>query len=229
MDIHNLERELGYSFNDISLLEHALVHKSTVGNERLNSNERLEFLGDAVLQLSISSHLFKKYEKMPEGNMAKLRASLVCQSTLAKMAKQLNLGEILKLGKGEILSDGMEKPSILSDAVEAVLGAIFIDGGFDKACEVVLNLFKPFVELYLNGMYDGDYKTKLQEILQKNGNVLIKYTITGQSGMPHDMDFAVDVSCNGKVIGSGTGKSKKSAEQSAAKCAIDSINAGKGK
>lgn len=227
MDIHNLERELGYSFNDISLLEHALVHKSTVGNERLNSNERLEFLGDAVLQLSISSYLFTKYEKMPEGKMAKLRASLVCQSTLAKMAKQLNLGEIIKLGKGEILSDGMEKPSILSDAFEAVLGAIFIDGGFNKASAVILNMFEPFVELYSNGMYDGDYKTRLQEVLQKHGNVIIKYAVINQSGMPHDMNFSVEVSCDGKVIGNGTGKSKKSAEQAAAKCAIDKLNADK--
>ena len=223
MDLIELEREIGYSFSDISLLEHALVHKSMVGSESLKSNERLEFLGDAVLQLAISSYLFEKYSKMPEGKMAKLRASVVCQSTLAKLAKDIRLGEVIRLGKGEMLSDGMEKPSILSDAFEAVLGAVYMDGGYLKAQSIILKMFEPVVELYKDGLHDEDYKTRLQEILQKNGNVEIKYVITSQTGQPHDMNFCVNVSCNGKIIGSGEGKSKKNAEQDAAKSAIESL------
>ncbi len=221
MNISDLQKEFNYKFRDISLLEHALVHKSAAGSESFKSNERLEFLGDAVLQLAVSTHLFSKYDKMPEGKMAKLRASLVCQTTLAKMATDLRLGECIKLGKGEMLSEGMQKPSILSDALEAVLGAIYMDGGYEMAQNAVLRLFKPIVDLHLGGMLDGDYKTKLQEILQKHGNVNIKYIVVNQSGLPHDMNFVVDVMCNEKVIGNGSGKSKKSAEQAAAKCAIE--------
>lgn len=223
MKISDLEKELNYTFKDVSLIEHALVHKSASGNESFKSNERLEFLGDAVLQLAISSHLFNRYDKMSEGKMAKLRASLVCQTTLAKLAGELKLGECIKLGKGELLSDGMQKPSILSDAFEAVLGAIYIDGGYDAAQEAILKMFEPIVELHLDGMMDGDYKTKLQEILQQHGNVNIKYVVVEQSGLPHDMNFDIDVTCNDEVIGSGSGKSKKSAEQAAAKCAIEKL------
>lgn len=223
MNISELENKLGYTFTDKSVLEHALVHKSAAGNDSFQSNERLEFLGDAVLQLSISAHLFKKFNKMPEGKMAKLRASLVCQTTLAKLAGELDLGRCIKLGKGELLSDGMQKPSILSDAFEAVLGAVYMDGGYQEAEKVVLRMFAPIVNLHLDGMLDGDYKTKLQEILQKHGNVTIKYIVIEQSGLPHDMNFVVNVTCNDKIIGNGSGKSKKSAEQNAAKDAIENL------
>lgn len=229
MNTCELQSAFGYTFNDKSILEHALTHKSATGNEGSKSNERLEFLGDAVLQLAISTYLFNKYEKMPEGKMAKLRASLVCQPTLADLASQLNLANYIKLGKGEMLSNGNHKPSILSDAFEAVLGAMYIDGGYAKAQEAILKIFVPVVPLYLDGIVDYDHKTKLQEILQKDGNVKIKYKVVKESGMPHDMSFVVDVTCNDKVIGTGMGKSKKSAEQDAAKCAIDKMNVGKEK
>ena len=223
MNISDIEKELNYKFNDISYLEHALVHKSASGTQSLNSNERMEFLGDAVLQLAISTYLYNTYPKMPEGKMAKLRASLVCQTTLANFAHDIDLGKYIKLGKGELLSEGMQKPSILSDAFEAILGAIYVDGSYDEVEKVILNMFAPIVELHIGGTLDGDYKTKLQEILQKHGNVQIKYTVVEQSGLPHDMNFVVNVTCNDVVIGNGSGKSKKNAEQAAAKQAIERI------
>jgi len=223
MNISSLERKLNYSFKDIAILEHALVHKSAAGSDSLSSNERLEFLGDAVLQLAVSSYLFNKYDRMPEGKMAKLRASLVCQTTLAKLAGELDLGVCIKLGKGELLSEGRQKPSILSDAFEAVLGAIYIDGGYEEAEKAILRMFENIVELHLDGMMDGDYKTKLQEILQKHGNVNIKYDVVEQSGLPHDMNFVIEVKCNNEVIGIGSGKSKKSAEQEAARNGIENL------
>lgn len=215
-----LQDKLQYHFTDPKLLEHALIHKSLCIHDHNKSNERMEFLGDAVLQLSVSTYLYEEYPDLPEGKMAKFRASLVCQTTLAEIARALELGEHIQLGKGEKLSQGSSKPSILSDALEAVFGAVYLDGGFTKASEVILTLFLPFFALHETGLMDTDYKTKLQEVLQKDGNVKIQYIITKQSGLPHDMNFYVDVFCDGEVIGSGQGKSKKNAEQSAAQAAL---------
>lgn len=228
MDISLLQENFGYDFKDASILEHALIHKSATGCDPLNSNERLEFLGDAVLQLAISAYLFNAYTNIPEGKMAKLRASLVCQTTLAELATQVNLGRYIRLGKGEILSKGQHKPSILSDAFEAVLGAIYIDGGYIGAQESVLKMFVPIVDEHMKGLAESDHKTRLQEMLQKDGNIKIQYKVVEQKGMPHDMSFVVDVLCNDDVIGSGRGKSKKIAEQDAAKCAIDKMEKGNG-
>ncbi len=220
MKFEELEQGFYYVFKETDLLKHALSHKSSCGYEHLKSNERLEFLGDSVLQLSVSTYLYKNFPKMPEGKMAKLRAALVCQGTLAKIAEEIKLGDYIKLGKGEKLSCGAKKPSILSDAFEAVLGAIYMDSDFNKAQTCVLKIFEPVIHKFMEEEIDRDYKTKLQEYLQQDGNISIKYVTTDQQGMPHDMDFFVDVLCDAKVIGSGKGKSKKTAEQDAAKNAL---------
>lgn len=218
-----LQKALRYTFLDKSLLNHALKHKSVVGKNHNESNERMEFLGDAVLQLAISTYLYQQYPLMPEGKLAKLRASLVCQATLAEIAKDLNIGDALCLGKGEKVSKGDEKPSILSDAMEAVLAAIYLDSDYDTVYQVILRIFVPVLMEQGVELMDTDHKTKLQELLQKDGNVKIEYVVTKESGLPHDMCFSVDVQLDGKTIGTGKGKSKKNAEQSAAKDALSKI------
>lgn len=221
-----LEKAINYKFKNIEYLKHALTHKSACVNHHLQCNERLEFLGDAVLELSISTYLYNNFPKMIEGKMAKLRAALVCQTTLASIAEEIKLGEYLALGKGEMLSYGNKKPSILSDAVEAIFGAVYLDSGYEYAYNCIIGLFKPIMSSFVNGEMDSDYKTKLQEVLQKDGTVKIKYVTVKQEGQPHDMKFYVDVFCDDVKIGEGIGKSKKIAEQSAAKQALESIAKG---
>lgn len=211
-----LEKNIGYHFRDKNLLKTAVTHSSYANENRggMAYNERLEFLGDAVLQLITSEKLFKENPDMPEGKMSKQRAALVCEDALAIYSKEIKLGDFMLLGKGEEATGGRNRPSILADAFEALIGAIFLDGGMDNA--------KKFVRRFLDAAHLSlkDYKTLLQEIIQKNPGERLSYVVTGESGPDHDKVFNVEVHLNSNVIGKGTGKSKKQAEQAAAKEAL---------
>lgn len=221
-----LQQKLGYKFNNIKLLENALCH-SSYANEVRNgktSNERLEFLGDSVLSVIVADYLFKNFKNTPEGELTKLRASLVCEKSLCAFSRQIDLGKFLKLGKGEDHNGGRKRDSILADAFEAVLAAIYLDGGMEVAREFVLR----FVETELNNKDDEvfkDYKTALQEIIQRNPEESVSYILKGESGPDHDKVFEVEVHLNSNVIGKGKGKNKKQAEQIAAKQALELMGA----
>lgn len=216
-----LEERLGYKFNNINLLKNALTHSSYANEVRggFSSNERLEFLGDSVLSIVVSDYIYKHYPNMPEGELTKLRASLVCEKSLCAFSRELELGNYLMLGKGEEKGGGRERDSILADAFEAVLAAIYLDGGMEPARHHVMN----FVLRELQHTDDEvfkDYKTALQEIIQRNPEEAVSYILTGESGPDHDKEFTVEVRLNSNVIGRGTGKNKKRAEQMAAKEAL---------
>lgn len=211
---------IGYQFKDNELLETALTH-SSFANERgrdTKYNERLEFLGDAVLSVIVSDYLFHRFH-LPEGELTKLRASLVCEKTLALFANRMGLGQFLHLGKGEEMNGGRERASVCSDAFEAVIAAIYLDGGVKAAREFVL----PFVTATLkkDAAPFHDYKTILQEIIQKNPEERLRYVPLEERGPDHDKQFVVQVHLNSNVIGTGEGKSKKAAEQQAAKKALE--------
>lgn len=211
-----LEKNIGYHFRNKELLKTAVTHSSFANENRggMAYNERLEFLGDAVLQLVTSEKLFTENPDMPEGRMSKQRAALVCEDALAGYSQEIRLGDFMLLGKGEEATGGRHRPSILADAFEALIGAIFLDGGMDNA--------KKFVRHFLDAAHMSlkDYKTLLQEIIQKNPGERLSYVVTGESGPDHDKVFNVEVHLNSNVIGKGTGKSKKQAEQAAAKEAL---------
>lgn len=212
----DLEKNIGYTFKDKSLLKAAMTHSSYANENKGNIpyNERLEFLGDAVLQLITSEKLFRESSHMAEGKMSKQRAALVCEDALAGYSAEIQLGQFLLLGKGEEASGGRNRPSILADAFEALIGAMFLDGGMDVAKKFVLR-FVDAAHLSLQ-----DYKTLLQEIIQKNPGERLSYVVSGEHGPDHDKSFEVQVHLNSNVIGKGTGKSKKQAEQTAAKEAL---------
>ncbi|MBR5088993.1 MAG: ribonuclease III [Ruminiclostridium sp.] len=216
--MNDLETLIEYKFANRAYLEKALTHSSYV-NGKANSNERLEFLGDSVLSLVVSRFLFVQLD-VPEGKLTKIRAKLVCEDTLYKFAKRIELGTYLKLGKGEESTGGRERKSILADAFEALIAAIYLDGGLDSARDFILK-FMPSVESLKSGMIVlNDYKTSLQEIIQQNPEEHIGYRISDEKGAAHHKTFTANVLLNGQVIGSGTGFSKKEAEQAAAKEAL---------
>ena len=215
-----LEARIGYEFKNRNLLILALTHSSYANEKKLGKvgcNERLEFLGDAVLELISSDFLYKKYTQIPEGELTKKRASLVCEPSLAYCAREFGLPEFLLLGKGENMTGGRNRDSIVSDATEALLGAIYLDGGFSKAKKFVLNFILNDIE-HKQLFYDS--KTILQEIVQEKGLQPIEYVLTGEEGPDHDKCFTVVVQVNGQVVGNGTGHTKKAAEQAAAYQAI---------
>lgn len=216
-----LEEKLGYKFNNIKLLKNALTHSSYANEVRngITSNERLEFLGDSVLSVIVSDYIYKNYRSLPEGELTKLRASLVCEKSLCGFSRELELGRYLMLGHGEEKNGGRERDSILADAFEAVLAAIYLDGGMEPARRHVMN----FVLRELKHTDDEvfkDYKTALQEIIQRNPEESVTYTLAGTSGPDHDKSFEVEVHLNSNVIGRGVGRNKKQAEQAAAKEAL---------
>lgn len=216
MAFEGLEKKIGYTFKDKELIKLAVMH-SSYGNDhklgKLHNNERLEFLGDAVLELTVSEALFFDYKNKPEGELTKLRASIVCEPTLAQVARSIGLPQYILLGKGEEHSGGRERDSITSDAVEALIGAIYLDGGFANAKDFV----KKFI---LNDIEDKklfyDSKTILQEIIQKEWKETVTYDLIEESGPDHNKTFSVRVMQGDKILGFGQGKSKKSAEQQAA-------------
>lgn len=221
-----LEQKLNYKFNNIKLLENALIHSSYANEVRsgFTSNERLEFLGDSVLSIIVADYLFLHYKDIPEGDLTKLRASLVCEKSLCGFSRQLELGKFLRLGKGEDKGGGRERDSILADAFEAVLAAIYLDGGIDAATKHVLRFVIPELE-DRNQHTFKDYKTALQEIIQRNPEESVTYILKSESGPDHDKIFEVEVHLNSNVIGSGKGKNKKQAEQMAAKQALQLMGA----
>ena len=216
-DFSQLEGAAGYCFEDKTLLKQAMTHSSYANEHRaqhMKDNERLEFLGDAVLEVISSEFLFKEYPEMPEGDLTKLRASIVCEPTLALCARDLNLGEYLLLGKGEEPTGGRGRDSIVSDAMEAFIGAIYLDGGFANAKEFIDRFIMKDIE-HKKLFYDS--KTILQEIVQRDHKgEEITYQLIGEEGPDHNKKFVVDLLIGGKVEGQGSGRTKKAAEQEAA-------------
>ena len=215
-----LEKGLGYSFQDPKLLENALTH-SSYANERRDgrsSNERLEFLGDSILGFVVAEFLYRGNPDKPEGDLTRIRADLVCERNLAKAAGTIRLGEFLLLGHGEDHGGGRFRDSIVSDAMESVIAAAFLDGGFEAAKGIIDRLI--LTDLPKGRPGNFDYKTMFQELVQREKDQIIHYELTGQSGPDHDKVFEVDVLLNGKMVGHGQGRSKKKAEQAAAEQAV---------
>ncbi len=222
-DIEDFQSSIGYQFMDIKLLKKALTHSSFANEHRMSkfeNNERLEFLGDAVLEIVTSDFLFRKYDQMLEGELTKFRASIVCEPTLANFSKEIELGNVLMLGKGEDNSGGRFRSSVLSDAVEALIGAIYLDGGIEEARIFIESTLLENVEqrkLFV------DSKTHLQEIIQKNSESSVEYQVVAERGPDHSKLFEVTAEHDDRVIGHGFGRSKKAAEQEAAFDAIKEI------
>ena len=219
-----LEEKLGYTFQNPALLENALTHSSCANESRgkLQSNERLEFLGDSILGMVVADHLYRNHPDLPEGELTRTRAALVCEESLVEVAAELRLGEYLRLGKGEEAGGGRHRPSIQADAVEAVLAAVYLDGGIGSARKIIQRYILCREIEGLNS--SRDYKTALQELVQRESGQVLKYRLTGEEGPDHDKRFFVEVDLNGAPLGSGKGHSKKEAEQMAAKAAIAKLN-----
>ncbi len=223
--LNEFEEKINYKFKDIALLKMALTHKSYAyekSNPTYDSfNERIEFLGDAILEHIISDLLYNIKPMMAEGEMTKKRASIVCEMSLSRALRKINGQEYIYLSKGEKKSNGMTKDAIIADAFESILGAIYIDGGYDIAKEICLRLLNEEIEEVLAGNLEYvDYKTKLQELLQKHGNAKIEYVLVNEEGPEHDKVFTMNVLFNDRVIGQGKGRNKKNAEKEAAHDAI---------
>ena len=219
----SLSSLLGYSFTNHELLLQAFRHPSYVyenENPGISDNQRLEFLGDAVINLGVSHLLMESFPEMKEGDLSKHRAFLVSESGLYRIARMLELGDYLLLGRGEEMSKGREKPSILSDALEALIGAIYLDGGFLSATSVILRLFQPLADEISSGTLIADFKTDLQELSQEAFQTTPDYKLVKDTGPDHDKTFYVEVYIKGGLLGKGAGKSKKEAEQNAAKEAL---------
>lgn len=216
-----LERILGYQFKDEKKLKIAVTHSSYANEAKgsLKNNERLEFLGDAVLSICVSDYLFNHNKNLPEGELTRLRASVVCEKALNTIAVNLGIGKFLKLGKGEEHTGGRTRPSILADAMEAIIAAIYLDGGMEEARKFVLHNVKPMLEESQDKSF-VDYKTKLQEIIQQNPEEIVEYVTVKEEGPDHDKNFEVEVKINSNSVASGVGKSKKEAEQMAAKALL---------
>ena len=222
--INELETAIGYQFRNITLLQNALSH-SSYANERwhdsLKSNERLEFLGDSVLGMVVAEHLYRTFPNRPEGELTRMRADMVCEKTLAKVANGLGLGNHLLLGKGEEQGGGRSRESILADAVESVIAACYLDGGMSAAVQFVQKFI--LVNVPVTKLQNADYKTALQELVQQKKNQVLSYRLVGESGPDHDKEFRVELTLNGEVIGIGIGSSKKRAEQAAAQKALETL------
>ena len=216
-----IEAKLGYKFQNRALLINALTHSSYANENRgrsCESNERLEFLGDSVLGMVVADALYKRFPELPEGRMTRLRAQLVCEESLHRVAAQLGLGEYIRLGRGEEHTGGRSRTSILADAVEAVIAAMYLDGGMDVARGFINRFILSELEAGLPG--SGDNKTELQELVQKKPGSVLSYELLGESGPDHDKTFTSQVLLNGRAIGSGSGRTKKEAEQAAARAAL---------
>ena len=223
MKKQELQKNIGYQFEDESLLNKAMTHTSYAYENNVESNEKLEFLGDSILEFISSKYIFKNYPNLKEGEMTKVRAQVVCEQSLYKIAKMHNFSDFLNLGKSEKLSGGKERPAILADSVEAVIAAMYIDGGLKVAEKFIIENLKNEIELATKHVGQKDYKTVLQEKLQIHGDVKIEYILLNESGPDHDKRFEMEVRCNGKKLAVGTGKSKKLAQMVAAHNAIESL------
>lgn len=222
--IKELETAIGYRFHNISLLQNALAH-SSYANERwhngLMSNERLEFLGDSVLGMLVAEYLYRTFPDRPEGELTRMRADMVCERTLAKVANRIGLGVHLLLGKGEEQGGGRNRDSILADALESVIAACYLDGGMGAALAFVEKFI--LVNVPVAKFHNTDYKTALQERVQQKKNQTLVYSLVGESGPDHDKQFVVELTLNGESVGKGVGSSKKRAEQDAARDAMERL------
>lgn len=219
MIMETLEAKLGYTFRNRALLENALTHSSYANENHspMGSNERLEFLGDSVLGMVTADFLYKEHPDEPEGDLTRTRAALVCEDSLVEVADLLDLGTYLKLGRGEASGGGRERPSIRADAVEAVLAAVYLDGGLAEARKIIQRFI---LDKETEKSASRDYKTALQELVQRESGQVLSYRLIGSKGPDHAKIFSVEVDLNGRAVGAGTGHSKKEAEQMAAKAAI---------
>ena len=215
------EEKIGYTFKNKSYLETALTHSSYANERGCEDNERYEFLGDSILSLVVSEKLFKNLKNKAEGDLSKLRAAIVCEEGLVRLAETIDLANYIRLGNGEERTGGRNRPSVISDAFEALICAVFLDSDFETAKKWLLGILPDNFQGVPAGDNYGDYKSKLQEILQRNGECKITYSIVSETGPDHDKQFVCAVSANGKKLAEGSGKGKKAAEQNAAKKAIE--------
>ncbi|MBP3780376.1 ribonuclease III [Selenomonas sp. AE3005] len=225
-ELLGLESRLGVSFDDITLLHRALIHSSYANEAKEKNivhNERLEFLGDAVLELASSTYLYMHFPQMPEGQLTKTRASIVCSTSLAELARTLHLGDYLLLGHGEEMSGGRDRQTNLEDVFEAVIGAIYLDQGWETARDYVVRQLMPLFKQVEQGAILKDYKTILQELVYQDASQNVSYEMVGTSGPDHDKTFTFNVLITGRVMGTGTGRSKKDAEQKAARQALEKL------
>ena len=220
--LENFEKNIGYIFKDKNLLKTALTHTSYAYEKRVQSNEKLEFLGDSILEFISSNYLYKNYINLNEGEMTKVRAS-VCEKSLYKIAIKHNFGDFLYLGKSELSNNGNKNEAILADSVEAVIAAIFLDGGLEPVQKFIIENLAEEIKIASQNVGLKDYKTVLQEKLQHKGTVNIEYNILNESGPDHSKVFEAEVKCNGKQLATGKGTSKKAAEMEAAKKAIEQL------
>ena len=223
MKLEEFEEKIGYTFKNIKILKNAFTHTSYANENKMQSNEKLEFLGDAILEFTVSEYLYKNYSHLKEGEMTKVRATVVCEDSLHKIALNYHFNDLLYLGRSEKLSGGALKTAILADSVEAVIAAIFIDAGIDEAKKFIIDNLKEAIEQASKNVGQKDYKTVLQEELQKHGSVKIEYDIVKEEGPDHDKTFVAEVKCDGKYLAQGEGNTKKQAEMEAAKKALEEI------
>lgn len=221
--MEKVEENIGYVFQDKNLLKKAFTHTSYAYENKTESNEKLEFLGDSILEFISSKYLYNHYPELKEGEMTKVRATVVCEKSLYQIAKLHGFSDFLYLGKSERKIGGKDRPAILADSVEAVIAAIYLDGGIDQAEKFIIDNLKDEIEQATKHVGDRDYKTVLQEKLQVNGEVEIKYEIIKEEGPDHNKKFEAQVKCNGKILAKGEGSSKKEAHMSAAKKALENL------
>ena len=218
-----LEKNIGYTFKNKEILKNALTHTSYAYEKNVLSNEKLEFLGDSILEFISSKYLYNNFPKLSEGEMTKVRATIVCEESLYKIAKKHNFSDFLFLGKSELSSNKEVRQAIMADSVEAIIAAIYFDGGLENAEKFIIENLKDEATIASQNVGQKDYKTVLQEKLQIHGEVQIKYEIIKEEGPDHDKKFTAEVSCNGKKLATGEGKNKKSAEMEAAKKALEEM------
>ena len=222
--IKDLEAAIGYHFHNITLLQNALTHSSYANecwHDSLKSNERLEFLGDSILGMVVAEYLYKNFPDRPEGELTRMRADMVCETSLASVAARIDLGKHLQLGNGEERFGGRNRASILADAVESVIAACFLDGGMEAAKAFIQKFV--LCDVPVMRLHNQDYKTALQELVQQKKDQVLTYALVGESGPDHAKCFMVEVSLNGKPVGKGEGSSKKRAEQDSARDAIEKL------
>lgn len=224
MNFEKLEKSIGYTFKNKELLKKALTHTSYAYEHKLESNEKLEFLGDSILEYISSKYIYCNYNKLKEGEMTKVRAEVVCESSLYKVAQKHNFSDFILIGKSETNSGGKNKPAILADSIEATIAAMYFDGGLEPVERFIVDNLKEAIENSTKHVGMKDFKTVLQEKLQENGDVNIKYSVIKESGPDHDKIFTVKVEVNGKMLATGEGKTKKHAEMEAARKALEDIN-----